>query len=455
MKKILYLSIMASALLFTGCAGEEDDLFEASAAERLNQASDKYSALLQSQEGGWVMQYYPTNDMAPTTGVGYLWCVKFNKDKSVKVGMNNLFSGNVYREETSGWDVITDNGPVLSFSTANRLVHAFSDPDVHSLPGSSDDVWGVGVGGDYEFVIVDAPEDHSYVMLKGKKRATYNLMTPLPAGTDFQQYLTDVDSVQQMLLPGTAPNNLLLNFGGHGYVVTGVAGGFMTFYPEGGDAITETEEYPYLLYKNGNDYFLRFPKNIVPNELAENDGIQQLKWDPQSDRFIDPTNESKWMESQYTAEGFFKELFEGGHVFKVMRNAPATEMSEKVQTAISAAHTGIKGVNKSYFIDEFSLRYDAENGARWSYKYQQGKAAKDIDYIYSYTLDGNKITFSYQKADQQNGEAIKNRVDAIGYMLENILAGEFTISKLYSDFNLRKIKLTSNSDADIWFVINY
>ena len=157
MKNLVYISLMVASLLSVGCAGEEDDLFDASAAERLNAASDKYSELLESSEGGWVIQYYPTNDGEPTTGQGYLWCVQFNKDHSVRVGMNNYFSGNSYKEEVSGWDVITDNGPVLSFSTANSLVHAFSDPDRRSVPGSSDDVWGVGIGGDYEFVIVDAP----------------------------------------------------------------------------------------------------------------------------------------------------------------------------------------------------------------------------------------------------------------------------------------------------------
>ena len=61
MKKIFSTVILiAGALMFAGCAGEEKDLFEKSAAERLNETGKIYSSRLQSSEAGWVMEYYPT-----------------------------------------------------------------------------------------------------------------------------------------------------------------------------------------------------------------------------------------------------------------------------------------------------------------------------------------------------------------------------------------------------------
>ena len=169
MKKIIFsLAIAAIALSLTGCAGEEDNIFEKSAAERLNESSDKYSARLEAQPNGWAMQYYPTlKDVSPA-GSGYLILMDFNPDNSVRVAMDNRFSGNQYSTATSGWEVIKDNGPVLSFNTYNSCMHAFSDPE--DIPWTSDNEQSEGCGGDYEFIIVDAPEDASYMMLKGPTR---------------------------------------------------------------------------------------------------------------------------------------------------------------------------------------------------------------------------------------------------------------------------------------------
>ena len=48
MKKIIFsLAIAAIALSLTGCAGEEDNIFEKSAAERLNESSDTATMSMQ------------------------------------------------------------------------------------------------------------------------------------------------------------------------------------------------------------------------------------------------------------------------------------------------------------------------------------------------------------------------------------------------------------------------
>ena len=63
MKKILSISlILAAALAFTSCVKEEEDIFDKSAAERLNEASDLYSKRLMASPNGWAMQLYPTNE---------------------------------------------------------------------------------------------------------------------------------------------------------------------------------------------------------------------------------------------------------------------------------------------------------------------------------------------------------------------------------------------------------
>jgi hypothetical protein len=63
MNKILSASILLTgALALASCAGEEENLFDKSAAERLNETSAIYTSRLEASPGGWVMEYYPTND---------------------------------------------------------------------------------------------------------------------------------------------------------------------------------------------------------------------------------------------------------------------------------------------------------------------------------------------------------------------------------------------------------
>ena len=78
MKKIFVPLVLTAvvALAFTSCAGEEDDIFSASAAERLNESSAKYSARLEAQPNGWAMQYYPTYQEEYPSGRGFLFLLR-------------------------------------------------------------------------------------------------------------------------------------------------------------------------------------------------------------------------------------------------------------------------------------------------------------------------------------------------------------------------------------------
>ena len=176
-KNIFLLSLIGVGMLLSACSNEQDMLFDESAAERLNGASELYSQRLMAHENGWAVQLYPTLEDEAPFGSGYLLLMKFGNDRSVTASMKNSLTFGNYKESTSAWQVITDNGPVLSFNTYNEVLHAFSYPE--DVPTTEDNETGTGIGGDYEFVIVDAPEDGSYMMLKGKKRGTYNLLTPI------------------------------------------------------------------------------------------------------------------------------------------------------------------------------------------------------------------------------------------------------------------------------------
>ena len=91
MKKILSISlILAAALTLNSCVKEEDDIFDKTAAERLNEASGLYASRLMASPNGWAMQLYPTNYDEWPYGNGYLVLCRFNKDFSVNVSMDNI-----------------------------------------------------------------------------------------------------------------------------------------------------------------------------------------------------------------------------------------------------------------------------------------------------------------------------------------------------------------------------
>ena len=453
MKKIFVplVLIAAVSLVFTGCAGDEDDIFSASAAERLNESSAKYSARLEAQPNGWAMQYYPTYQDEYPYGSGYLILMRFNPDFSVDVSMDNRFSNNAYASATSAWEVIKDNGPVLSFNSYNQCMHAFSDPE--DIPWTEDNEQSEGCGGDYEFIIVDAPEDASYMMLKGKKRNTYNLLTPIEVGVDYQEYLADVKAFHNKMFSSSAPIGNYLCFGPDSiYHMDDATDGLPNIYPFGTDAIANESFNPFLITKRGQDYYLRF-RDAFERDFIEGT-LQELRYDSIQDQFIG-TDNPEFIIKSTPAPDFFMDKFTNNHVFKVSRTADDTEISDKMRKVLTDAHNGIKAVNKSYFLNELSLKIDEENGARWSYRYQTGKAAKDIEYIYTCLLNGDKIAFGYQKADQTNGENIKSRVEAISDMLEQTLSQQFIVSKFVTTFNLSKILFTAVNDPDIWFVVYY
>jgi hypothetical protein len=448
MKKLFSISLLFSvaAMMFTGCVSEEDDLFDSSAAERLMTSKKMYTDRL----GGstWVMEFYPLNTDEAPKGQGYLILNKFNRDGSVVQAMQNELTDGQYLTDTSLWEVISDQGTVLTFNTFNKCIHMFSDPGLYQT--------GQGFEGDYEFVILSLEEGAKYGMLKGKKRATYNRLTRLPDDVNFEEYLKVVNDFIATMFSQDAPNEPLICFGDKRYVITNTESCIFDFYPEGGDEISQTESHAFMVTKRDGDYYLRFRESVKPDSVVdENNAIQELKYDKVSDRFVDETDPNKWIASRYTVEEFFKNEFEDNHAFRVYRDATVTELSAKMLNALNAAHEDIKAINKNYAINQISLKYDAENGARWFFKYQSGNAAKNIEYLYSCNFDGNKVNFKFLNPATSNAEAIMNRVAGINSLLTQTLSQEFVITPYVTTFNYKKVMFTSVTDPELWFVVNY
>ena len=181
-RKILYI-VSVTLVLFSGCLKEQEDLFSEPAAIRLNNAIGSIDSVLTHAKNGWVMQYF-----ADSSSAGYTMLLRFEPNGKVTVAAKNKLVGGQYAESVSMFDVIGDNGPVITFNTYNEILHRFSDPS---------DPAGIGLGGDYEFVVYSYAD--TLIRSKGKKTGTEILLMPLNEQENWNDYLDSLQAIDDEL----------------------------------------------------------------------------------------------------------------------------------------------------------------------------------------------------------------------------------------------------------------
>ncbi len=446
MNKIFSIALLCSAALsFTACVNEEDDLFDKTAAERLNEASSLYSQRLTASPNGWAVQLYPTTQNEAPYGTGYLLMFRFHANKSVDASMNNLLSNGKYLSATSSWDVITDNGPVLSFDTYNPVVHAFSDPEDVPQTGDRDntiDETGTGIGGDFEFIIVDAPEDASYMMLKGKKRGTYNLLTPVEEGVDFEAYLSDVKSFQSKMFPSTQPSFDVLHIGGDRYRMIDYAGGVPNIYPYDGDAVMDQTFNPFLITKRGDDYYLRFRDAKTYGDYT----VQDFKYDKEKDIFQSVDNADCYIDGDEPLRFFNQRISVDKRRLSVSVKAPG--VSDKVAECMSSISNEFKSINKKYALKAMFLYYD--NSVEKYYLRVQYGSDNFAEYEFAYSENEGNAKFEYVQPKSDSDANVLSGIPSLSTFIQN-LSNQFVVSAVDTKFDMSNLKFVSTADAAWWF----
>lgn len=458
MNKILSFALLCSAALsFTACVSEEDDLFDKSAAERLNEASALYSSRLTASPNGWAVQLYPTTQNEAPYGTGYLLLFRFNADKSVVASMNNSLSDNKYMEDTSTWDVITDNGPVLSFNTYNKVVHTFSDPEDVPSTGTDtnpNDETGTGIGGDYEFIIVDAPEDASYMMLKGKKRGTYNLLTPIEEGVNYESYLADVKAFQNKTFPADVPTFDVLHAGDVLYKIEDANDGIPNIYEYDKDAVLDESFNPMLITKLGNDYYLRFRDKKTYGEYT----VQEFKYDAEKDAFVSVDNDACYICGDDPLRFFTQQLCKKDYRWQWNRSSTMSEAYNAAYTALSTKMTASK-----YTLSQMQLvipkDLESENKKEittgdfiYRVTYSYNRRNYNVDYNFTWTKSDGKLVCSYAGTDTDSGRLLLQAFPELQSLLD-VVTGDVYVSAGESGFNLNNIRLTSGNNQNMWFNI--
>ena len=187
MKKRYYLLYLIVAVLVTACNHEEINLFDDSSANRADATINKYMDILTDASNGWLMEYYP-GTMQEYGGYNIL--VSFGKDGLAEVASE---IANPTDLEISLYSIKQSAGIMLSFDTYNDIFHFFSDPADPAGVGGK----GFGFEGDYEFLVLEASAEK--VLLKGKKTGGIAILTPIQAGKNWADYISDIQDAEEAM----------------------------------------------------------------------------------------------------------------------------------------------------------------------------------------------------------------------------------------------------------------
>lgn len=258
MKKFLNISLLSlvalSTLSLSSCKNEIDEIFDEDAVARLDKAKNEYIDILTSNGGKWQMEYYANGDEP-----GYVYLMTFRKDGSVTISGKNEWIGYVegeslkvptYGSLTSLWDVITDNGPVLSFNSYNKYFHVFASPeDIPSMSEEDIDETGYGHEGDYEFDLMSYSNDTLYIT--GKKYGIDMIMTRVDAGVDDEVYMNEVVAMADSFFNAKIPQVYINLPNGIRWIVKDGATSILKMFREGDDEISTSETHNVIITHDG------------------------------------------------------------------------------------------------------------------------------------------------------------------------------------------------------------
>ena len=180
MKKLyIYITLAIATLTMQSCLHDNDDVFDKSAAERIDEAVANAKQMLISADNGWSLEYYLGSDYVYG---GYNMLVKFGKDGKAHLSSEIAKSDSI---SSSSWDITKDQGPVLTFPTYNALLHELTQPYQDEVNGYE---------GDYEFVIMKVTQDT--IFLQGKKWKNEMIMTRIPQNMNWVDHLDSIATVR-------------------------------------------------------------------------------------------------------------------------------------------------------------------------------------------------------------------------------------------------------------------
>ena len=436
MKKTIAILLSVSCLFgLNSCFKTEDDIFDQSPAQRLNQLTSDYREVLSGAEDGWVLQYF-----ASETEQGYPFVMKFDKNGSVTIAANNSVStGGTYKEEKTTYDFVQDMSVVLTFDTYNEIFHEFSSP--------ADD--GVGHGGDYEFQMKRMSENKDTIYVMGKKTGIDMRLVRFPKGAQYTDaagatktvdtwadYFTAISANTARLFNSKLPA-YTLTAAGESFKVTDLGSGVMTIVPSDAtdqDAASRTY-YRGVIVNLDNTVLLSSPftgendKFSVQNFKLTDDGSKMVSTDAGQDATLGLPSLSTLLVSD-----------------GLTWTMAASDVEGQFKTAFDAAATGLANYAKGVKLQSFIIGYDAKENVNYlnvkTNKFQ-GKL-----YVNITAVDDSTVKFAFTGTGDKNGTVFLKNVAELQQIIALLQSGDFKLSteKLFTPLTVTIANATNAAD---------
>ena len=429
MRSFYQIIISITILFSTACSFEEANLFPESAAVRLENTKTEYNKVLCSATNGWVMEYFPTD-----TTRGFNVLVKFHSSGEVDIATNNEFTKNVFMKDTSVFEMIADNGPVLSFNSYNPLFHIFSNPED---PKGTDLLNGLGMTGDYEFIVLKV--DTNEIKLKGKKRGTYIYLKRLPDDQLWTDYYAKTDAMNTLLfnkgsnvLNFVFDTDTLLAYNGatHQFKIT----------EKPGNVKQDDEFHSFIVTPSG----IRFHTPFIHNEKQAQTFILNAD---NSALICSESPEAKLVASDATTNlnSYFNDNI-------YVWTFDPTKLSTKVKTNYDLLVQSLVTKYKATEI-KVAIKYNATRKSHTLMIYfvsNKNKVEGNVDFKFS-LLGKDIISMSYLGTGDSNGKSFYTNFSGYKEMV-GLISNGFIITA-DAPINPQTVKFTNIMDADNWFTV--
>lgn len=190
------MGVAFATIALAGCSQfQEDNLFDESAALRIEHNSEKLQNILVDAPNGWVLQYYTGRGISVFEGFNLF--AKFERSGKVTLAGDHRFlrNGNAgkYTEHSSLYELIREDGLVLAFNTWNDVLTPFVDPVAFWAAPDILVKDGEGMQGDQNLVVKFMSENQ--IILRGER---YDAEVRLvKADRDWQTYIADTKAMKE------------------------------------------------------------------------------------------------------------------------------------------------------------------------------------------------------------------------------------------------------------------
>ncbi len=441
MKIPTYLLAFLLFGLWAGCSFEEENIFDDSAAVRMEKTLENARELLISAPNGWIMEYFPTD-----TTEGYTFWMEFDASSKVVMKAKNRWTLDVLTTDTCIFDLVGDDGPVLTFPVAGNFIspgglktglfHLFSNPS-YPLGGNSLD--GYGLGGDYEFIIQNLNPDQ--ILLKGKKRKTTIRMVPLPSGMTAGKYFDEIDSIYNLLYANNNHVELL-------FVAAGDTLALQNNVKAYGEYATK-----YVVYASGTDPALTGQLHafiITPSGIKFHSPLMVDTLQFQDFRFTDDLQKLVCTDNAVMGEIL------GTDPVELLLNTSKNwniHTSMTMGVGFDTIYDKILANCQAVYREKLTQLYFRYNSIRANYTltFVSGKYTGNFDLELSVTQNG-MIRFTYAGTGDKNASIYLTTIDGFDDLLKAI--DQYYLIKPICGLNLTFLKFQALNDATMSFYVN-